>query len=624
MEEDVWWRLVSARKQRQGAQWPILASPSRAATVCSMPQKHLQRAQRALQSEHPLPALNELRRAWIVAPSRELATLVELLASHFDRALPEIPGKGRAMRDAWLDTAMHRRSHDLGLLLDALSRSTIPLLRKQFVELAAFAPDPRIAKPVLRVAMSYNSSEARAMQTAAYRLVAKSGDGRVLDAPITDESEEQDRFQKYCKKLEHPPALETKLTSIVGLLKQEIETLLAGPPSSAETLVHSDGDSERDAFLTDITRAPEDDGARQVYADWLQEQGDPQGLFIAMQYKALRSGKQSGKERKAERDAIREHGDSWVRPLDSVVDKPQFERGLFAGGRIHFSTEAQRASLLDHPLWNLVTTIDGCNESKLLLHCAQHSLRNLHSPDAQTIAAISKLPAPLPLAQLKSHLFDREKAEATFARTRRRYQDDHDKQMQEHAVSDIEHWRSIAKVGSLQALRVLDIETVYFRDDMDAADFDWLFESKLMRQLEALTIRNRANLLDLASFSAVLERTSLRRLTLAGYPKDFYNSPNYMNHANTACHVRWELDSMGTTLHMDWPFYRGELRRSWNGGRDMRDLLRGYLAGFARLRKGQVRPLKIVYTKNKSKVDLKRFAEVGAMIKGYFSPIELP
>ena len=38
-----------------------------------------------------------------------------------------------------------------------------------------------------------------------------------------------------------------------------------------------------DAFLQAIVEAPDDDTPRLIYADWLEERGDPRGEFIRLQ-----------------------------------------------------------------------------------------------------------------------------------------------------------------------------------------------------------------------------------------------------------------------------------------------------------------------------------------------------
>ncbi len=41
--------------------------------------------------------------------------------------------------------------------------------------------------------------------------------------------------------------------------------------------------THEDAFLQAMTEAPDDDGPRLVYADWLEERGDPRGEFLRLE-----------------------------------------------------------------------------------------------------------------------------------------------------------------------------------------------------------------------------------------------------------------------------------------------------------------------------------------------------
>ena len=43
-----------------------------------------------------------------------------------------------------------------------------------------------------------------------------------------------------------------------------------------------------EAFLQAILEAPDDDAPRLIYADWLEEQGDPRGAFIRVQCQLAR------------------------------------------------------------------------------------------------------------------------------------------------------------------------------------------------------------------------------------------------------------------------------------------------------------------------------------------------
>jgi uncharacterized protein (TIGR02996 family) len=87
-----------------------------------------------------------------------------------------------------------------------------------------------------------------------------------------------------------------------------------------------------DAFLDDIVRHPADDGPRLVYADWLDEQGDPaRAEFIRVQCTRARGGpgdEQDGDLALRERVLLREHGKHWAGALRHKVRRYAFRRGF--------------------------------------------------------------------------------------------------------------------------------------------------------------------------------------------------------------------------------------------------------------------------------------------------------
>lgn len=68
--------------------------------------------------------------------------------------------------------------------------------------------------------------------------------------------------------------------------------------------------SDRETFLAEIFANPEDNSYRLVYADWLLEQGDPQGEFIHLQIhrESLPKNSAEAKQaRKRERELLKEY-----------------------------------------------------------------------------------------------------------------------------------------------------------------------------------------------------------------------------------------------------------------------------------------------------------------------------
>jgi uncharacterized protein (TIGR02996 family) len=90
-----------------------------------------------------------------------------------------------------------------------------------------------------------------------------------------------------------------------------------------------------DAFLRDILISPHDDAVRLIYADWLEEQGDPasaaRSAFIRVQ---IRLAGMAGTEphfeetRQRELSLLRAHEREWLGPVRSALQACVFRRGF--------------------------------------------------------------------------------------------------------------------------------------------------------------------------------------------------------------------------------------------------------------------------------------------------------
>ena len=84
-------------------------------------------------------------------------------------------------------------------------------------------------------------------------------------------------------------------------------------------------------FLEDIKRHPDDDAPRLIFADWLDEHGDPRGELIRVQC-ALDRLPAGDARRDAllrrERDLLLAHAQAWLGPLALAGGRWSFRRGL--------------------------------------------------------------------------------------------------------------------------------------------------------------------------------------------------------------------------------------------------------------------------------------------------------
>jgi uncharacterized protein (TIGR02996 family) len=105
-----------------------------------------------------------------------------------------------------------------------------------------------------------------------------------------------------------------------------------------------------DAFLADILEHPADDAPRLIFADWLEENGDPERAeFIRLMLARARGPEEpvAGRARKL----LVRNWDRWVAPLARLVGDEPYEPWLMAG------EPAMTATLLNHFPRGFVSTL---------------------------------------------------------------------------------------------------------------------------------------------------------------------------------------------------------------------------------------------------------------------------
>ena len=88
---------------------------------------------------------------------------------------------------------------------------------------------------------------------------------------------------------------------------------------------------EADGFLAAIAAAPDDDGVRLIYADWLDEQADPRGDLIRVQVALARLPPFDPRRRAladAEAHLLARYADLWSAPFRGLATGPVFRRGF--------------------------------------------------------------------------------------------------------------------------------------------------------------------------------------------------------------------------------------------------------------------------------------------------------
>jgi uncharacterized protein (TIGR02996 family) len=109
-----------------------------------------------------------------------------------------------------------------------------------------------------------------------------------------------------------------------------------------------------DAFLQAILENPDDDTPRLIYADWLEERGDPRGEFIRIQCRlAMLSAADERRPllERQERELLEHHQDKWLGALRPSLSGWTFRRGFLD------AISVPAADYLQHPTFPRPATV---------------------------------------------------------------------------------------------------------------------------------------------------------------------------------------------------------------------------------------------------------------------------
>src|SRR5258708_6205643 len=94
------------------------------------------------------------------------------------------------------------------------------------------------------------------------------------------------------------------------------------------------------SFLADILAHPDADDVRLIYADWLDEQGDPAGVALAefIRVQCALAAKPNHASRlelcRREFELRARHQEEWLGPLQGLLTEWTFERGFLTRARV--------------------------------------------------------------------------------------------------------------------------------------------------------------------------------------------------------------------------------------------------------------------------------------------------
>ena len=325
-------------------------------------------------------ALDALLEDWAKSPSEAVADAIDAVEARLD--VPPFTGETKD----WLATAKLALPRDRGPLLRAIpgrtGATTLAMIKR-----AASWRDPRLTHVFAQLlrALPWSGKRSRAVWRQIFALLGKHGDARFItiarELPATWKVGQSlqgwltNQLAAATASLA-PGRDDPELAALIAELRVAVPEA-PKPPATGN------------ALLAAIYADPDDDAARQVYADWLQDRGDVRGELIALQLGDSR-------DRKRELALIEEHKKAWLGPLAKIVGGDvEFRRGFPASATVIFRNQReveQYGSLVEWATFeelefgNLIVRHDQRAWSKYV-GPAMRNLRVLHRADVTHVLA---------------------------------------------------------------------------------------------------------------------------------------------------------------------------------------------------------------------------------------------
>lgn len=286
----------------------------------------------------PAKALALLLEVWKQCPAASVAAAIATVDKRARGELLPPTGKtGPARHAAWLAAAATGDLVMRGVLVDAIADTKGNAETLERIEaLVPYLPDPRISGKLIELVAQpiYNASVSRTAKfwKAMFALLPQLADPRA----------KQDYVAGWTRNRELNPAEREELAKRLGKIQPALDgaypkvfALDVSLPASGAKPVDRGA-----ALLAAIYDDPDDDTARSVYADYLQEKGDPRGEFIALQLADAQH------ERQAE--LLEEYTARWLGGMQIKRTGLKWERGFVVAG------EALDTHGDPDPAWRLV------------------------------------------------------------------------------------------------------------------------------------------------------------------------------------------------------------------------------------------------------------------------------
>ncbi len=431
----------------------------------------LRQAHEALEKEQRPRALDLLLQAWRATPAPAIAALIERLSAQITQSLPKLEGEKRTYHEAWLEIAALGRAADVDRLLAGIERSPAALVDARLRRLESRPADPRITAKMVALIQALPYVSKISLWRSALRLLQRGSDVRFratilgwCRGPFSQLRASERVLRSGLPEVFLPlktPRLDDSAQREVAAVEKVLRAIeRSTPPSEAALFEGYAPLAQQDKLLGEVLEAPDDQGARQVYCDWLLEIGDPRGEFMAIQLKEAPLKKEQVEARRM----FKRYAAVWLGPLEPVVQRHTavFKNGFLSECKVKFESQKQRASLIGHPMWATVEAIE--SEGALFGHACMKSLRTVRRASLEDVLALNKSSSTYPFESLWVRL---------------------------EVHPSRESQRALASLHAFQALHHLKLEGALFEQRSDGAfgpeSFEWLLGGEIcsrVRQLE--------------------------------------------------------------------------------------------------------------------------------------------
>jgi uncharacterized protein (TIGR02996 family) len=351
-------------------------------------------------------ALEALLRVYAARRVAEIGELIEKVSLRLPEKKPIATARGR---DKFLRTEKEQRAADVPSQLDAAPGA------KSYAALAQRPPDPRIAESfvaTIRLVPERSPSTKPFYQLVLDAIVAIAEPRSIKWLREARAGAAELGVRSFRAWLEQTvdaavAALEARVAQAVPLaadehiLLEKIRAALVGDAEARQGSARTLGELEAAVY-----EHPDDDGARSVFADALQEAGDARGELISLQLTHDRE--LSPKERARVRAILRDERDRLLGEIAGWVlaDGLVFERGFPARARIRNGLYTY-GSPPSSPRWATFVELDAAEDQSAVnlldKSALARSLEILRGAPYVTVAILERVTTPLKIVELQFH-----------------------------------------------------------------------------------------------------------------------------------------------------------------------------------------------------------------------------